>query len=164
MEEGQAANGAGWRFLYRTDEGRIDAATWWRGTLWLAAPFIVLTLALIFVLPYAERDLGKTAFLSVGAFAANLYVVIYTFALILIGICHYNLSAKRLRDTGRPPALAGLLPFLVFLAGASHWLQSRVDSALPPLAPIAVYVLLSVTLLWNIIDLGGLVSRSRARD
>ncbi len=164
MDESQAPDAAGWRYLYRTDAGRIDAGTWWRGTLLLGGIFLVLTLVLVWVLPYTEHDLAKTPLLSPSALGANLYVVIYTFALLMIGICHYNLSAKRWRDRGRPAALAGLLPFFAFLAGALHWLQSRVATALPAFVIIGVDGLLAVILLWNIVDLGGVASMLQRRE
>lgn len=164
MDDKQAPAAASWRYLYREEAGRIDAVTWWRGTLLLVTLLAVLTLGLAFVLPHVEHDLSKTPLLSPWAFGANLYVLIYTFALILIGICHYNLSAKRWRDRGRPAALAGLLPFLAFLSGALHWLASQVGAALPPATTIAADILLVVILFWNIIDLGGLAPASRRQD
>jgi len=153
-----------WRFLYRTDEGRIDAGTWRGGAAVLLAVLGLLTLILFFVLPYAKHDLSKTPLLSISALSANLYVIVYSFALILIGICYYNLSAKRWRDIGRPPALAGLLPFLALLTGAAHWLSWRLGDAVPNALPLIADACFILAVCWNVIELGGLIPKRQQRD
>ncbi|MGO9004428.1 MAG: hypothetical protein ACLQIQ_15785 [Beijerinckiaceae bacterium] len=164
MDETGAPDPTSWQFLYRSDAGRIGAGTWWRGALLLAAVLAALTLGLLYVLPYAKHDLGKTPLLSGSAFGANVYVLFYAFALIFVGVCYYNLSAKRWRDMGRPPALAGLLPFVGLLAGALHWLEARVGATLPHAMPIIADIVLVLTLVWTIIDLGGLIPKPHHRD
>lgn len=148
-----------WSFLFRTDEGRIDAATWWRNTLLLVAIFAVLTVVWIFVAPYARHDLAKEPLFTVSVFAANLYRIVYGFASIILLICYYNLSAKRWRDIGLPSAFAGLLPFLACVDAALHWLEPRVGGELPHYVVVIADILLFAVLIWNIVELGGLLRR-----
>jgi uncharacterized membrane protein YhaH (DUF805 family) len=155
-----AADPKSWRFLYRTDEGRIDARIWRRGATFLFVILAALTLVLVFVLPFKQHDLATTPLLSASVLGANVYVIVYVFALLLIGVCYYNLSAKRWRDIGHPPALAGLLPFCALLSGALHWLEQQGD-AITPHATTFVDILLVVALIWNIIALGGLLAMAR---
>lgn len=142
-------------FLFRSEAGRIDAATWWRGTFLLLGIFAVLTIAWHLIEPYADRDLSATPFFSIWILFANVYRVLYGFALILILISYYNLSAKRWRDIGRPAALAGVLPFLACIAGALHWLEPRVAPAMPHAIPIAADLVLIAVFVWNIVELSG---------
>ena len=152
MDAGLPESGA--RFLYRTDQGRIDAKTWVRGTLMLGAILGVLTAIWVFLSPYAEHDLDKTPLFAWRTFAAYVYLMFYAFAVILIAICHYNLSAKRWRDRGWPSSLAGLLPLSALLAGAAHWLQPRVAEVMPFWYVAAVDVLLVAVIVWNVVELG----------
>jgi uncharacterized membrane protein YhaH (DUF805 family) len=119
-------------FLFRADAGKIDAATWWPSTLLLVGIFAVLTIAWHLLQPYADHDLNTTPIMAIGILIANIYRLLYGFAVILILISHYNLSAKRWRDIGRPAALAGLLPVLACIAGRMHCrLRSTSSSLLP---------------------------------
>ena len=145
-----------WSFLFRTDEGRIDAKTWWRNIGLLVGIFAVLTLGWILIEPYAQHDLATEPFFAITVLAANLYRVIYGFASILLLVCYYNLSAKRWRDIGRPPSFAGLLPFLAVVTGALHWLEPRVGGEIPHFVVIIADILLFLILVWNVVDLGGL--------
>jgi uncharacterized membrane protein YhaH (DUF805 family) len=143
-------------FLFRSDAGRIDAATWWRGTLLLVGIFAVLTFGWHLIEPYADHGLNATLLFTVGILFANLYRLVYGFALILILISYYNLSAKRWRDIGRPAALAGLLPLFAWIAGAVHWLEPRLNPEMPHAIPIAANIVLVAILIWNVVELGGL--------
>ena len=51
------------RFLYRTDQGRIDRATWRRGAGALLAVLIPFTLIWLALEPYTTHDLSKTPLL-----------------------------------------------------------------------------------------------------
>ena len=144
-----------WSFLFRTDEGRIDAATWRRNVALLVAIFAALTLGWIFVEPYAEHDLAREPLFTFPILAANLYRLIYGFASLVLLISYYNLSAKRWRDIGRPAALAGLLPFLACVAAALHWLEPRVDGEIPHFVIVIADILSVATFIWNLVDLGG---------
>ena len=145
-----------WSFLFRTDTGRIDAGTWWRNTALLGAIFAVITFGWLLVEPYAAHNLATEPLFTFPILAANLYRIFYGFASIVLLICYYNLSAKRWRDIGRPPALAGLLPFLVSTAWALHWLEPRVGGEIPHFVVVIADVLLFLTFIWNVIELGGL--------
>jgi len=150
----------GGRFLFRTDQGRINARTWRRGTALLLAILIVLTAIWLPLEPLTHRDLATTPFFAWTTVAAFAYLVLYAFAVLLIAICHYNLSAKRWRDRRWPGALAGLLPFFALLSGAAHWLQPRVAEVLPYWYVAGVDVLLVAIIVWNLVELGVLDRRS----
>jgi len=152
------------RFLYRTDAGQIDARMWRRGALPLVVLAVLSTLALVYIFPYTEHDLRQSPLFSATALGANLYVILYSFLLILIGICYYNLSAKRWRDLGRPPALAGLLPFSALLAGASHWLAARGGAIVPYAVPLAADLCFILVVIWNVVELAGLVHLRERRN
>jgi uncharacterized membrane protein YhaH (DUF805 family) len=146
--------GHSFRFLFRTDQGRIDSRTWWRGTLLLGAILLPLTLIWFAISGYAQRDLKPDAVLvNWPTLVTYVYLLLYAFAVILIAICHYNLSAKRFRDRGLPSSLAGLLPFLALFAGAMHWLYPRVSEAMPYWLVFVSDVLLIATVVFNLIEL-----------
>jgi uncharacterized membrane protein YhaH (DUF805 family) len=144
------------RFGFRTDQGRIDAKTWWQGTAILGVPLAVLTLIWFLLAPYAHRDLASTPFLAWRTIAAFVYLLFYAFAILLIAICHYNLSTKRWRDRGwpYPGALAGLLPLAALVSGAAHWLQPRVADVLPYWYVAGVDATLVAIVAWNVVELG----------
>ena len=52
-------------FLFRTDAGRIDRPTWWRGTIMLAGPLVLATLGWIALAPWAHRGLDERALVDV---------------------------------------------------------------------------------------------------
>jgi uncharacterized membrane protein YhaH (DUF805 family) len=158
------AQNSRWSFLFRTDEGRIDASTWWRNAALLVIIFIVLTLGWSLIAPYAEHDLATEPLFTFSILAANLYRILYGFVSILLLICYYNLSAKRWRDIGRPSALAGLLPFLACVAAALHWLEPRTGGEIPHFILVVTDILLFLTLLWNVVDLGGLLDALRRQN
>jgi uncharacterized membrane protein YhaH (DUF805 family) len=144
------------RFLYRTEEGRIDRATWLRGAGALAAillPFVLLWFPLA---PYTAHDLATDPFFVPMTAVAYAYVLLYTFVILLVSVCYVNLSAKRFRDLGRPApvAFAGLLPLMALIAGATHWLQSRVAEVMPRFWVWGVDALLVAVIAWSVYELG----------
>jgi uncharacterized membrane protein YhaH (DUF805 family) len=149
------------RFGYRTDQGRIDAKTWWQGTAFLGVPLAALTLIWFFLAPLTHHDLATTPFLAWGTIAAFVYLLCYAFTILLMAICHYNLSTKRWRDRGWrfPGALAGLLPLSALASGAAHWLQPRVADVMPYWYVAVLDTLLVAIILWNVVDLGFFESR-----
>jgi uncharacterized membrane protein YhaH (DUF805 family) len=147
------------RFLFRTDQGLIGQKTWWIGSLWLGAIFALLSTISLLLSPYTRHDLAKTPLLDWHVIAAYLYLTFYIFALILIAICFYNLSAKRWRDRGKPSALAGLLPFFALLSGAVHWLYPQLGDEIPIWSVIATDAVFVALLLWTIVELGVLPSK-----
>ncbi len=144
------------RFLYRTEDGRIDAATWAKGAGALAAiiaPFFLIWLALS---PYTDHDLAKDPFFVPMTAVAYAYVLVYSFAILLVAVSYVNLSAKRFRDIGRPApvALAGLAPFMALLAGATHWLQPRVAEVMSVWWVWSVDAALAAAIAWTVYELG----------
>lgn len=145
----------GFRFLYRTDAGRIARATWARGALPLLLAFSALTAVLRQALRFTNRPLGERAFIDGSTIAAHVYIVVYAAAALLIAISWVNLSAKRFRDRGRPAplALAGLLPLAAFVAGAAHWLQPRVAEVMPRWSVTTLDALALAALIWTIAEM-----------
>jgi uncharacterized membrane protein YhaH (DUF805 family) len=144
------------RFLYRTEEGRIDRATWARGVgalAWIIAPFAAIWL---FLSPYTAHDLAKDPFFMPMTAVAYSFVLLYTFVILLVAVSYVNLSAKRFRDLGRaaPVALAGLAPFAALVAGATHWLQPRVAEVMPIYWVWGVDALLVGIIVWTVYELG----------
>ena len=141
-------------FLFRTDKGRVDRGTWLRATAPLAGLAMLATLGWILLRPYAHHDLATTRFLAPMTIAAYVYLLLYAFAVILLAVCEYNLSAKRFRDRGRPAALAGVLPASLLLGAALIWFIPRSFGAVPEWVGPAVLVVLVLIALWNLVELG----------
>ena len=78
----------------------------------------------------------------------------YALAIFLIAISHYNLSAKRFRDRGKPAELAGLLPFVALMTGAAHWLQPRVADVMGRGWTVGIDITLLALAVWLVIELG----------
>ena len=53
-----------------------------------------------------------------------------------------------------PPALAGLAPLSLLIAGAAHWYQPRSEGLAPAWVPIVFDALAAVAILWTIAELG----------
>ncbi len=146
-------------FLFRTDQGRIDRKTWARGGLRLGALLAVLTAVGFLLVPYMRHDLANMPLLDWRVIAAYVYLTLYIFALVLIAICFYNLSAKRWRDRARPAALAGLVPFFALLASAAHWLYPQMDNEVAIWSVVAIDLLFILLLIWTVVELGILPSK-----
>ena len=144
------------RFLYRSDVGRIDGATWRVGARLLAAVLVTFTAPWIVLAPYTEHDLAKSPLWVPMTALAYAYLMFYALVLLLVSISFVNLSAKRFRDLGRPAplVLAGLLPFCAFLTGAAHWLQPRVAEAMPRWQVYPFDAALIVAAVWTVVELG----------
>lgn len=143
------------RFLYRTDQGRLDRQRWLAG----ATPLLLLAVVgggvAMWVAPYAHRSLAERAFYDPLTFGANVYLLVYSFVMILTAISWTNLSAKRFRDRGRPAplGLAGLAPLAALVAGGAHWLQPRVAEVLPRWTVWSCDILLAVIAVWTLVEL-----------
>lgn len=146
------------RFGFRTDEGKIDARTWRQGTLFLLLPLAILTLIWQPLSSFAHAELGTSPLRGFETFGAYVYLLFYGFAVLLIAISHYNLSAKRWRDRGWrfPGAMAALLPLAALLCGAAHLVQPRVADVMPYGYVAAIDAALMAIILWNAIELGSL--------
>lgn len=148
-------------FLFRTDQGRIDRAVWWRGVVPLAIIAAVATAIWLALEPYAHHDLARSQFMAPATILAFAYLTIYAFGMIILAVCYYNLSAKRLRDRGRPAALAAAVPLGAFLAGATWWFIPRSFGSVPEWAGPAAVGLVLVIAVATTIDLGFGSSRER---
>ena len=141
-------------FLFRTDRGRIGRDVWWRGTIPLVLIAAVLTGGWMLLRPYAVHDLSKTPFINGATLLAYAYLICFAFALILIAVCEYNLSAKRFRDRGRPASLAAVLPLTLFGAGALIWFIPHSFGDLPDWTALVAIAAVVAVAAWNVIDLG----------
>lgn len=145
------------RFLYRTEQGRIDRATWLKGAGALAGlitPFFFVWLALS---PYADHDLSRgDPFFAPMTVVAYGFVIFYSIVILLVAVSYVNLSAKRFRAMGRraPVGLAGIAPIVALIVGATHWLQPRVAEVMPRLWVWGADAVLVVAIAWTIYELG----------
>ncbi|MCB1537101.1 MAG: hypothetical protein KDJ44_20930 [Rhodoblastus sp.] len=155
---------AGFRFLYRTDKGRIDRAGWFRAAAPLAVSFVVTTAIMLALLPWANRPLTERAFFDPAAFAANSYILAYAALTLLTAISWVNLGAKRFRDRGRPAplGLAGLLPLAMLVAGAADWLQPRVAEVMPRATVWACEGALVVVAIWTFLEMLDVLAKGRS--
>ncbi len=149
------------RFLYRQAEGVIDRGAWARASLPPVAIVFVMTAIWLAIAPRGPRDLAHEAFIDPLVVATHVYFLVYSFALILCAVAEYFVSAKQFADRGRPPALAGLAPFSLLLAGAAHWYQPRSEGTMPEGLVYLFDALAIVIIAWNVIELG--FGRSRTR-
>ncbi|MDE2364515.1 MAG: hypothetical protein KGM42_17700 [Hyphomicrobiales bacterium] len=152
-------------FLYRSDKGTIDRARWSAAAAPLAAIFVVTTFFVSVALPYSNRPLTERALFDPATFAANAYIIVYAFLLLLLAICWVNLGAKRFRDRGRPAplGLAGLLPLAALVAGAAAWLQPRVAEDMPRWTVWGCDAIVIVIALWTIAELFDLTPKANSR-
>lgn len=153
-------SGEGLRFLYRSEEGVIGRRLWWLGVAPLASILLVLAAVWLALEPYAKRGLDERAFLDPLTMLAYVYLAFLGFAVIIVTVCFVMLSMKRLRDRGRPPGLAGLLPFAALLTGAAAWLEPQVGGTIVPLLALLSWIALAAALVWTIIEMGVLNGRS----
>ena len=151
---GGGSEGEGWRYLFREEQGRIGALAWRRGFSVLAVLMIALTALWFLLLPYANRDLDERQLVDPRAFVVYAYLMVYAAAILLAAVCFYFLSAKRWRDLGKPPALAGLPLLAGLIAGATAWLQPRVAEIMPWWIVGALDVGLIAIVIWQAWELG----------
>lgn len=145
------------RFLYRTELGDIDRATWLKGAGALAAIIAPFFLIWMLLSPYTDHDLsrGDPFFVPMTA-VAYVYVLIYAFVILLVAVSYVNLSAKRFRALGHraPVALAGLAPLVALIVGAVHWLQPRVAEVMSLYWVWGADAVLVAVAAWTIYELG----------
>lgn len=152
----------GLAFLFRDERGVIDAATWRHGLAILLAPMLAMTIAWLLLLPYANRDLTERAFVDPVSIVVYAYLMVYAAAILLASVCLYFLSAKRWRDLGRTPALAGLPLIVALVDGALHWLQPRASEIMPSGVVVAADLILLALLVWQARELGWRPTRRAA--
>ncbi|HEY8214083.1 MAG TPA: hypothetical protein VIG36_08155 [Methylocystis sp.] len=144
------------RFLYQTEQGRIDRVTWLRGAGALAAVLLALTLIWFALQPYSVHDLATTPFFAPMTVLAYAYVIFYAFAVMLIVVSFINLSTKRFRDRGRSPplGLASVAPLLALVAGAAHFWQPRAAEVMSRWYVWGADALFVAAAFWTIYELG----------
>jgi len=147
------------RFLYRQADGVLDRGGWARASLAPLGVALAMTLIWLAIAPNAPRDLAHERFLDLGVVAVHFYFIVYAFAVIICAVAEYFVSAKRFADRGRPPALAGLAPFSLLLAGAAHWYQPHSEGTMPEALLYAFDVLAIAVIAWNVGELGFGASR-----
>ncbi|HXT07642.1 MAG TPA: hypothetical protein VN715_11975 [Roseiarcus sp.] len=153
---------ASFRFLYRQPEGTIGPGLWARASAAPVAITLALT-ALAWAVSPGPRDLKTQPFISVSIVAVHAYLILYGFALLLLAVAQYFVSAKRFNDLNMPPALAGLAPFSLLLAGAATWVQPRSEGGMPAWAVYPFYAFAIGVLIWNIVALGFMKHRPAPR-
>lgn len=147
-------------FLYRQDQGRIDRATFWRAAAPVLATLAATTALWLAIKPSGARDLAQEAFFDARVAAAYAYLLVYALALLLGAVMLYFLAAKRLRDVGRPPWMAGF-PFLaIFFDAALRWTAARAEGAIGEGPLFVADVVAIAAVVWAFIDMG--LRRSRA--
>jgi len=145
----------GFRFLFRTDQGRVGRQVWWLSAALLASLVLALTLGWYALSPYAHRTLAERGkLLDTMTIVSYVYLAIYAFAILLISVCYVNLSAKRLRDGGWPTGFAGAVPLTALCVGALNWLQPRVAEVFPYAIVIGADIVLLAVVVWQIYLLG----------
>ncbi len=157
MDAAGQGSPSGFAFLFRTDQGEISRAIWWRGTIALGVVLTALTGIWLVIGSFAyeaQTAEARADLFDAGVFAAYAYLTFFGVCVMLIGVSHYNLSAKRWRARGRAPALAGLLPLFALLSGAAHWLYPRVTESMPYWSVVLTDVCLVAVIIWNLVDLG----------
>jgi hypothetical protein len=141
------------RFLYRDAEGTIGPGLWARASAAPVALALALT-ALAWVVAPGPRDLKTQPFISVSIVAVHAYLLFYGFALIVLAVAQYFVSAKRFNDLSMSPGWAGLAPFSLLLAGAATWYQPRSEGLMQAWAVWPFYVLAIAAVVWNVWLLG----------
>jgi uncharacterized membrane protein YhaH (DUF805 family) len=152
---------ASFRFLYREDEGTLGRAAWWTAIAPPTLTLFVMTAIWLAIMPAGARDLARDGFFDARSVATYAYLLVFAFATLIGFVMIYNVTAKRLRDRGRPPALAGLLPFALFFAGAMRWLAGRAEGAITPAMLSALDVAALAVVIWTLIECGVKKGRSR---
>lgn len=145
---------ANFRFLYREDQGALGRAAWWTAVAPPALTLLVMTLIWLAIMPAGARDLVRDGFFDARSVLTYAYLLVFAFATLLGFVMITNVTAKRLRDRGRPPALAGLLPFALFFAGAMRWLAARAEGAITPGMLWALDVAALAVVVWTILECG----------
>ena len=149
------------RFLFRTEEGTIDAPTWRFHTGWLLALFALLT-AIWFVLrPYAHHDLATSQFIAPLTILAFAYLIIYAFLVLLIAISYVMLSMKRCHDRQLPGALASLVPLLALCAASLHFLRAQTPDVIIVPYVVALDIAFIAAAAWTAYELGTRAAHSR---
>ena len=140
-------------FLYRRAEGAIGRRDWALASLPPTVVLILSTLIWLAIMPHETRDLSQ-GLIDLSVAARYLYLIVYAFVVILCAVAQYFVSAKRFADLGKPAALAGVAPFVVFFAAAANWYEPRSEGWAPHWTTLALDVIAIAVVAWNIVELG----------
>ena len=154
MSDIPLSRGARARFLFRTEAGTIDAATWRFHAAWLAILVVGLSAIWLVLRPYTHHDLATSRLIVPMTIAAFTYLILFSFALLLIAICYTMLSMKRFRALGQPTGLAGLIPLLALLSGALHFLRDQTPDVISIWYVVALDAVLIIAIVATVVDLG----------
>ena len=104
--------------------------------------------------PYAHHDLAKSAFIAPMTILAFAYLIVGSFAVLLVAVCYVMLSMKRCRDRGWPVGLAGLVPVLVLFAASLHFLRGQTPEVIALWQVALADAVLAAAVAWTIVELG----------
>lgn len=141
------------RFLYRDAGGTIGPGQWARASAAPIGAALAMTAVALAIAP-GPRDLSTQPFFSWSIFASHAYFIVYSFALIVLAVAQYFVSAKRFRDLGMSPGWAGLAPFSLFLLGAVLWFQPRSEGLMPAWCVYPFIIVAAGVVVWSIFELG----------
>ena len=141
-------------FLYRSETGLISRKEWWLGVSLLLGLLLLLEMGWLALAPQTERGLEERALVDPWVLVTYTYVIVFALVLAVCGISFITLSIKRLRAIGRPQALAGLVPLVLFLTSALHWLQPRVNEVMDRFWVWDMDGVLILCLIWTCVELG----------
>lgn len=142
------------RFLFRDENGLINAATWRLHVGWLVALLVAMTAIWLPLRRYTHHDLATTGLIAPMTILAFAYLIVYAFAILLVAISYTMLSIKRLRDRGEPTVFAALVPLIALLAGAAHFLQPQVPEVISFWYVALIDALLAIAVALTVVDLG----------
>ena len=140
-------------FLYRRADGAIGRGEWALASLGPTIVLVALTLIWFAIMPRQERDLSR-GLIDLGVAARYLYLIVYAFVVLVCAVAQYFVSAKRFVDLDKPPALAGVAPFALFLAAAANWYEPRSEGLAPHWVILALDAIAIAAVIWNIVELG----------
>lgn len=142
------------RFLFRSEEGTIDAPTWRLHAGWLAGLAALMTAGWLVLRPFTHHDLATSGLIAPLTIVAFTYLILYSFAILLVAISYTMLSMKRLRDRGEPTGLAALVPLLALFSGALHFLHAQTPDVIEVWHVVLLDALLVGSVIWTVADLG----------
>lgn len=148
------ARGQRARFLFRTEDGEIDAATWRFHTAWLLAVLVAMTAIWLVLRPYTRHDLHTTAFFAPLTIVAFTYLMIFAAAVLFIAVSWTMLTIKRLRARRLPTVLAVAVPLLALFAASLHALQPQTPDVISIWYVVALDALLALAVIWTAVELG----------
>ena len=150
----EGARGARIRFLFRNEYGVVDAPTWRFHAAWLFGLLVVLAIGWAMLRPYAHHDLAKSAFIAPLTILAFAYLIVGSFAVLLVAVSYVMLSMKRCRDRGLPVGLAGLVPVLVLFAASLHFLRGQTPDVIQLWHVVLTDAVVIAAIAWTVVEFG----------